>query len=403
MKSTIRYVIICTLALFTACVDPFPVQILSVKSYLFVEGAITDSETQNPITILRTDPNATFRSLEFSRTIIADINNEDIPVQNGRVSVLINGDEQIRLTETEPGVYDFPPGFRGSVGNNYQLIIETSDGITYQSSVETMPAVPEIKNIYDVYNEEGIRRSNFYGERISTHDIFVDFDDPTDQQNFYTWQWTQYETQLYCATCKQGRYFLEETTNGIIGQCIPDSRLNTNNFYDYNCNGNCWDIFYSSDINILSDIYTNGREQIGKLAAQVPVYQRNPALVIIEQRSLTPSAFRYLKLIQDQSVNTGTLVDTPPAPIKSNVVNIGDNGELVLGFFTASAVSEKRYMLDRKNVTNVQPDNLFIFQNSREPAQEPINVVRPSLPDALCLTTKNRTPFTPRGWMSNTP
>jgi hypothetical protein len=397
LKKTIAFFAV--IVSFLACVDPYAVQILSSKSYLFVEGSITNSAKQNPIQIVRTDASAVFESLEFSRTIVGDIRNENIPLTSAKVYVVEDENNRINLSEKEPGIYILPKGFAGKVGRNYQLVIETSEGATYQSNPEIMQPVPEIKNIYDVYNKEGIKRNNFYGERISTNDVFVDFDDPAEQKNYYTWQWTQYEQQVYCATCKQGRYFQSETPNGVVGNCVTESRLNFNNFFDYFCDSSCWDIFYSSDINILSDIYTNGREQIGKLVAQVPVYQRNPALVAIEQRSLTANAFRYLKLIQDQSVNTGTLVDTPPAPIKSNVTNINDSGELVLGFFTASAVSEKRYMLQRTGITNVLPNNLFIFQNAREPGAEPVNDIRPSIPPAFCIDGASRTPFTPEGWL----
>lgn len=403
MKFSKLYLFLTTLVAFVACVDPYPVQILSAKSYLFVDGTVTNLPQQESLIIYRTDPQATFRSSEFSRIIIGDIRNKNLPVSGANVSVLVNQQEYIRLEESEPGVYAFPAGFTGNVGSSYQLLIEEADGSIYESNDEVMLPVSSIKNIYDSFNREGIRQPNFYGERISTNDVFIDFDDPADQQNFYTWRWIQYESQLYCASCKQGRYFLQETPQGITGDCVTDSRLNFNNFYDYFCVSSCWDIFYSNNINILSDIYTNGREQVGKLVAQVPVYQRNPALVVIEQRSLTPKAFRYLKLIEDQSVNTGTLVDTPPAPIKSNVVNRNNQAELVLGFFTASAVAEKRYMLTREGITSVLPNNLFIFQNAREPASEPINVVRPSVPNALCIPSRSRTPFTPAGWLLTAP
>lgn len=387
---------------FAACVDPYAVQILSTKSYLFVEGSVTNAEKQSPITIIRTDPTATFRSLEFSNTIIADIKNKNIAVAKANVTVIENENNVIQLTETSAGVYDFPKGFRGKVENFYQLRIETADGEVYVSNDEIMPEVPPIKKIYASYNEKGIRQPNFYGERIATDDIYIDFDDPAGQKNFYTWQWIQYESQLYCASCKSGRYYLEETASGgVDGSCIEDTRLNVNTYYDYLCEGNCYEIFYGSNIDILSDVYTNGKSQIAKLVAQVPVYQRNPALVVIEQRSLTPNAFRYLKLIQDQSVSTGTLVDTPPAPIRSNIVNQSNSGELVLGFFTASAIAEKRFMLERKAITNVLQDNLFIFQNSREAVVEPLNIVRPSFPNAFCKPGRNRTPFTPKGWATN--
>ncbi|MCU1382680.1 MAG: hypothetical protein JWL71_1377, partial [Acidobacteria bacterium] len=166
-------------------------------------------------------------------------------------------------------------------------------------------------------------------------------------------QWTLWEIQKMCSTCNQGKYYLFDDKNGVNGDCFKDLTLNYNNIYDYYCEDLCWDIFYSSDINIFADTYTNGQSQKDKLVAQIPVHQSNPCLVSLQQQSLTPAAYRFLKLLQDQTVNTGTLADTPPAPIQGNVVNVNDKNELVIGFFTASSVSEYRTMLWRKNTRNV--------------------------------------------------
>ncbi|MFT6202949.1 MAG: hypothetical protein ACI9V1_001259 [Spirosomataceae bacterium] len=77
---------------FLACVNPYAVQILSSKSYLFVEGSITNNAKQNPIRIVRTDASAVFESLEFSSTIVGDIRNEYIPLRESFQSTRISGD-----------------------------------------------------------------------------------------------------------------------------------------------------------------------------------------------------------------------------------------------------------------------------------------------------------------------
>ena len=134
------------------------------------------------------------------------------------------------------------------------------------------------------------------------------------------------------------------------------------------------------------------------MVAQIPVYQANPCLVVVQQMSLSANAFRYLKLIEDQSENTGTLADTPPAPIKGNVVNTKNGNEIVLGYFSASSVSEIRYMMDRQNAIGAVKDGLFKYQNRRDPIPESESDERPSIPLAICNPGVSRTAIAPKNW-----
>ena len=179
---------------------------------------------------------------------------------------------------------------------------------------------------------------------------------------------------------------------------MTDTNLHPNNLFDYSCSGFCWEIFPGEDIQIFSDVFTDGQPQKGKLVARVPVLQSNTCLIVIQQKSLTAGAFRYLKLVESQSVKSGSLADTPPAPIKSNVLNKNKPEELVLGYFTASSVSEVRHMLNRSDVQGALPDHLFAVLNNRDPIFEPDGVYRPLVPLATCEASVNRTPIAPRNW-----
>jgi hypothetical protein len=322
-----------------------------------------------------------------------------LPVSNADVKLILNEKETIQLQEVDAGYYYLPTTFRAKVGDRYQLRFRTAEnGKTYESTVEQMVAVAPITNIYDEFNPIGVRRFGSAGDRIASSDVYIDFTDVANSKNFYRWRWQLWEPQKYCETCKQGRYNLYETENGETGDCYRDLTLPGNNEYDYTCGSLCWDIFYSSDINIFSDIYTDGQLQKNKLAAQIPLYQSNQCLVSIQQMSLTPNAYRYFKLIQDQSVNTGTLADTPPAPIKSNVVNTKDSKELILGYFSVSSVSEKRHMITRKNTTGGRLNGLFTSITNRLPQPEDASGDRGDIPLAICKSSRTRTPIRPAGW-----
>ena len=377
--------------------DTYKIDINTSKGYFLVDGIITDLNEQQSITIGRTLEDSKYVSSEFSSTVVAK-QKTILPITQANVKIIVNGTETIQLAEFEQGNYQLPTTFKAKVGNNYQLVFTTIDGKTYQSSAEEMLPVPPIKNTTEEFNQKGILRYAGSTEYISTSDFFIDYDDTPTQKNFYRWRWQNWESQVICETCQQAKYYLYENEQGITGDCFKDLTLNYNSIYDYTGSDLCWDIFYSSDINIFTDNFTDGQQIKHKLVAQIPLYQSNATLVSLQQMSLTANAYRYFKLIQDQSVNTGTLADTPPAPIKSNLVNIADKNELVLGYFSASSVAEVRYMLSRKNTKGGNYNGLFKAIHNRVPNLEQKSMERPYIPLAVCKKSKSRTPIRPEGW-----
>ncbi|MCE7066358.1 DUF4249 domain-containing protein [Dyadobacter sp. CY326] len=383
----------------TACVEPYSVNFESAKEYVVVDGVVTDLDGPQFITLSKTNPEATNESSEFTQTIWTK-GLSTLPLEKAKAKIVVNGTQVLDLTEVEPGIYQLPANFKGRVGDAYELDFLTENGKHYKSSAEVMPPVSAVKRAYDVFNPKGIPKlSEYYGEFTPSNDIYLDFDDPAGEKNFYRWQWTLWELQKTCTTCNQGKYYLFDAENGVDGDCFKDLTLKYNDIYDYTCEDLCWDIFYSKDITIFSDIYTNGQGQKDKLVAQIPLLQSNPCLVSLQQNSLTPNAYRFLKLIQDQANNSGTLADTPPAPIQGNVMNQNDKNELIIGFFTASSVAEYRTMLWRKNIKNAAVLNqLFKTIHNRDPILEERSAGRPYIPLAICKKSRSRTPFLPKDW-----
>jgi hypothetical protein len=375
-----------------ACVDQYDPDLTANTNLIVVEGIITDLADVQTISLSRS------RSSRDSLT--------RIPIQRATVTVLVNGTTSVRLTEVQPGTYQFPAGFRGQVGSSYQLHFRTEQGVDYESSVETMAPVPPVLRAYDTFNQQGIK-TTADSRPVPTNDVYVDFQDPASQTNFYLWRWRLYESQLWCATCEQGRYTL--TDIGPVGSgpvnvlgCVRDTTLGIFNLFDYPCRGLCWDIFYSTDINTFADLNANGRPQLGRKVASIPIYQRDQALLVIEQLSLSPNAYRYYKLFADQTQNTGTLADTPPAPTVGNVRNLTNGSENVVGYFSAASVAVLPYKLIRQNVTTGSFQGLFYAINRRFPSVEtPRNggsTTGAGVPSAVCIPSRTRTDLLPPGW-----
>lgn len=396
--SLLLFVSLLVALLFThSCREPFDVEVIGSRSYLIVDGTIVNKTQDQIISIFETNETASFKSSEFTSTISPKASDLR-PVSGAKLKVFENKVNTFELTEVEPGYYKMPSGFSGKIGSSYVLEIITKEGKRISSTAETMLPVSAIDRVYDNFNPTGINDRLADGGKIATNDVYIDFKDPKEQRNFYRWKWISYELQNICASCKQGRYYI--TTQGVnrSGICERDPTLLPFDFFDYECEAFCWDIFLGSRIDIFSDIYTDGLLQKDKLVAQIPLYQSNPCLVVLEQYSMTANAYRYLKLIQDQSQNTGTLADTPPAPLRGNLTDLSDPTRLILGYFTASALAEARYMLDRKNTRGGLPNTIFKFRNKRDPIFESPSPERPFIPLAICEPSIFRTPNSPEGW-----
>jgi hypothetical protein len=298
-KRAIPHLLILIILLWTtlSCIDPYKVTVQATQSYLIVEGTITDLDEPQTISIFETSETANYKSSEFTATITPK-SSDIIPVSKAKVSVVENGQKTYELFETQAGYYTTPLNFVGSIGSSYKLIIEKNDGKRYESTEEKMASVPEIGTLYDKYNPKGIKDNKSSTGNIATNDIYIDYIDPASERNFYRWKWTSYELQNICASCKQGFYERTGNTATADGKCIQDIKLPGFNYYDYFCEALCWDIFQGKQIDIFSDVYTDGQTQYDKVVAQIPVYQSNPCLVVVQQMSLSANAFRYLKLIR---------------------------------------------------------------------------------------------------------
>lgn len=358
------------------CVEPFETRLNFDTNLVTVDGTLTDLA----------DP----QLIRLRRSVSTTRNSVSQPLRGASVEVIVNGQTRLVLPETSPGDYALPGGFVAQPGATYQLRFSTQ-GTQYESTVEKMPASKPITRVYDTFDPEAIVG------RVGTvtvfqpgHHLYLDTDDPAGTGDYYNWTWTSWERQETCATCTQGLYY---TGRG----CVRDPSLPDDNTYDYQCEQRCWEIFRNRLINVMSDTYSDGRPIRGREIAQIPLYTSSGALIEVRQQALTAGAFRYLKLLADQTQNTGSLADTPPASIFGNVSNVNDPNEKAVGYFTAASVSQIRYWLSRTNARGARPIGLL---GGRSPNPEPTSVppAPPRPPLAACFPSATRTPVKPEGW-----
>jgi hypothetical protein len=360
-----------------ACVEPYDLNFGSQKEILFIEADLNDYDSLQYVSIKKNIP-------EPNNIVYRDI-------ETATVELIENKTTSIPCTYSKQGRYQLPRGFRIKVGVPYQLKLRV-EGYSYESTLETANKVTSINNIYSRFKEKGI---NYRSKDLDGHEIYIDSDDSQLKGENYLWQWRLFEKQNYCATCDGGRYF---TSPAPLGRCVDDANLKRRGvIYDYQCSSECWEVFYNEDVNVMSDIYSNGQTIKGRLIAKVPFFQFRSSIIEIQQYSISKSAFAYLSLLVNQTQRNGTLADTPPAGLVGNISNIENKTEAVGGIFMVSSKTTKSFVIDRKeNSPNISAFGLF---NGRAVSPEPSGNDTTRPPAAPCVESNNRTKIKPLGWI----
>jgi hypothetical protein len=371
-KNFLSLLVICLM--FYACVEPFELDTQQERKILTVDATITDLADEQTIKIIES----------YSSTNVV----YSIPVTKAIVEIVINGTERVPLTERGGGIYVLPISFHTRVGDNYKLVFQKADGTKYESAEERQSLVSDITKAYDQFRVDGVETP--LGTKPA-HYVYIDTNDPAGEKNNYMWTWKLWERQNVCITCIGGRYMLTPAP----ARCKIESSL-SEVVYDYSCNGDCWEIFYNQDLNVFSDVFSNGQPILGRLVGKIPYYSSMGALLEIKQQSISNAAYQYLKLLANQVQNNGSLVDTPPAAIIGNVKNITNPDEAVAGFFMVTSVRSKKYWLNKENAIGLATpigviDHPINFEPSAGDPRRP--------PQAPCEESKTRTRFQPDGWI----
>jgi len=361
-----------------ACVNPIKdfVQI-DATSFTTIEADISDDPELSKVR-LTSSSNRLTSQLAY-------------PISKAEVIVSDQSGTKTSFTEGIPvGTYYPPKGFIGKVGSTYTLKVKMLTGQMYESTAETMKAVPEIENAitrfetFEQYDKVDVRRAGFT--------VYLDFKDMPTEGDFYLWNWKHYEKIGFCATCTDGGKYDFKKLDCVQPKFPTDAILN------YMCDGNCWDISTNNDLNVFSDVLTNGQRVVGRQVARIPFDNWTPYYFRLEQRSITKNAFAFYQSLISQIQSSGSLFDVPAETRFSlNIKSVTKPTERVLGIFNVFAVRKKIFIIDRrKNIPLGELPIISIIPGETY-ACPPGSVG--CLDKAPCIESPTRTKITPEGWV----
>lgn len=377
MQKKFPIYLILLLILVGSCITPITnFDQVASQSFLSVEASLTDQAGPHKVRLYMSSDKLT--GSYFT------------PITKAKVYFLDEKGVREDLTESSSskGTYLTSLTYTGRIGGSYTLNIETVDGKKYKSVAETMKPVAEIENlitrfeIADNYAKGDPRRAGF--------NIYLDFQDPATSGDNYQWSWKHYQRAYICETCVGGTY------NFFTNTCVQP-RIPTDQTLNYKCDGDCWDITFSTDLNILSDAYLNGQRITGKSVARVPFDGISPYYLQFEQRAITANSYNYYQSLKSQTQNNGTLFDVPAETRFSfNIKSITNPDEKILGIFDVYSVRKKIFYIDR-SASNTQGELPITKSMQGDIFTCPIGLVG-CKELVQCSDGLYRTPFKPTGW-----
>jgi hypothetical protein len=288
--------LIILLALGTGCTIEFSPDIVNSEEMLVVEGMITNQNRVNRIRLSK--------SAQIGMPVDGN------PVSGAIVSIIDeNGNVNI-LTESPEGTYSTDSvNFRGRIGGSYSLNIKINDA-TYETDFIEMKPVPPINSLY--YEKVAIiasRDSDYIDEGCK---IYVDSYDPSGECQFFRWDYTEtWEYKIPYNVINRVCYVTDRSEEILIKNTSQYSQARVSKYPV---------VFITNKTDRLKETYS----------------------ILVSQYSINEEEYDFWEKVQNVSRNVGNLYDITPVAIKSNIRCCDDPEQNVLGYFSVSAVTQKR-------------------------------------------------------------
>jgi hypothetical protein len=214
-------------------------------------------------------------------------------------------------------------------GTSYRLRIILPNGEEILSDYDMMHECPDMDSIY---YERMNMISPVTGQNVEALQFYADFQGSETNTRFY--RWSVLETWEHHSPWPIEMYY-----DGMINVVDPP---------DYSLSV-CWittsfpQVYTLSTANMVSNGYI-----------RLPInYTDNTTTklyigysLLVTQHALSEPAYNYWEQLRINNNHTGGLYEKQPLPVKGNLKNVTNPDKNVLGYFEASATSEKRIFVD---------------------------------------------------------
>lgn len=314
-----------------SCTEWFDPSIDPPENVMAVEGLITNGPGPYYIKLFMTSAYGNTSGYE--------------PVSNAQVMVIDQDNETTFFKEDKSGIYLSPKGFKGITGYTYKLIINTSDGETYQSEPQTIISGIVVDSVEVAYVEVIRPIQDASGGVTYTPVTGVKF--YADIQNY-----SQEAPRMRFETQVHVQYVLEEKDPWPD----PDDPNLMNCFRK---------VKLDNSINVtipLIDMPENAtfRHELEFMPSQFRFYEGSEdwflrsidrRAIVLHQYTLNPDSYRFYYSLHEQMSAEGHIFDPIATQLQGNMKCVSNPDRIVLGHFEASSYQGKVFLLNPEPIT----------------------------------------------------
>lgn len=321
MVRPVLFAIIFLVLLSYGCIEPFSPKLGVYKPILVVEGLLTNENISNIIKLTYSFQNRDSVSLKINDAIVY------LTDDTGDSTTLKGSGEGIYKTDSL--------GFRGTIGKTYSLHIRTSDGKEYISSPCTMLPVPGIDSIYFLKDEQLVNNQTAVKKGIS---VFVDSKPGPIDKYFIRWDYDE-----------TWKIRVPEPVSYTYINSYTILKIPENEKKEY-----CWKTGKSTEI-IIKEVLDGSQDRIMKHHINFIAGDESDRLtvrysILIKQYSISEEEYNFWRNLQKLEEFGGDIFGPQPFEISSNITNINNPGEKVIGYFQVSAVNSRRKYIDYSDI-----------------------------------------------------
>ncbi len=314
-KDRFFVLVICAILCAVSCISPFEPDIPGVDNVMVVDGSFIKGQEKQVIKISK--------SASIADPVF-------IPVENCSVKVVDNSGNEFLFSEESPGNYvAFIDDASIQYGREYKLVFNTLSGKRYESEYQLLVETEPVDSIYGI--KETHYAPDVFEKYVDGMQFYIDLGVSENASSYYRWLVEEtYEIQSY-----------DEIWGVYTGQDIKllqnkDSLMH------------CW---RTDQVTGLYSASTVGLSKNN--IVKIPVHFRESTdmmfiiryCLTVKQYALNEDAYRYWDQKKAELYESGGIYSLQPGLPKSNIFNIDNPGEMVLGFFWASSCTIKRIFL----------------------------------------------------------
>lgn len=301
--------LLCVIILTISCKDVYhPAIIESASFYLVVEGILNSGSGPSEVRLSRT----------------ARLYGNGFAPELNAVVTVEGKDNSISVMPSAGNGYYQSSGLNLIINNEYRLRIKTVNGKEYLSDYVMAKSTPPIDSIIWRQEQEGVRLYvNTHDDLENTHYYHWDYDETWEIRSHF------YATVIYAPP--------------VVRDRLPGEEVYSCWKYDSSAN-----ILIASSEKLQSDIISEAPLKL------IPINTERLTVrysMLLRQYALDKAAYRFYELMKKNTEDIGNLFSPQPTEMKGNIHNISDPSEPVIGYISASTISQKRIFISNSELS----------------------------------------------------